>query len=132
VSLAILRRRGWIGRARPADDVLRLAPDTILARGRCRASTLGRAAHAARRPPSALSGCSSSVHAPLGHRHARGRRCRAGGLGVGLRGEQVAFIVGSMRRPRRRSWRDASARPARRGRGRRLARTWIGAASCLV
>ena len=137
VSLAILRRRGWIGSARPADDVLRLAPDTILARGPLPGLDLSVARRMLRVGlPSALSGLFFvEVYTRLSAIVTRaGGDAAQAGLGVGLRGEQVAFIVGSGCAA------AASSLVARRlGAGRPDAAaaaawraTWIGAASCLV
>ncbi len=136
-SLAILRRRRWIGRARPSDDVLRLAPDTILARGSLPGLDLSIARRMLRvGVPSALSGLFFvEVYTRLCAIVTRaGGDAAQAGLGVGLRGEQVAFIVGSGCAA------AASSLVARRlGAGRPDAAasaawraTWIGAASCLV
>jgi len=137
VSLAILRRRGWIGRDRPADDELRLAPDTILARGPLPGLDLSVARRMLRvGVPSALSGLFFvEVYTRLSAIVTRaGGDAAQAGLGVGLRGEQVAFIVGSGCAA------AASSIVARRlGAGRPDAAaaaawraTWIGAAACLV
>jgi putative MATE family efflux protein len=97
VSWRALSRRGWIGAARPPDEEIRLAPSTPLRPGPIPGLDLSVARRFARIGlPTAAAGLAFvGVYLLLSHvvTEAGGDAAQAG-LGAGLKGEQVAYVVG--------------------------------------
>jgi putative MATE family efflux protein len=95
-SLGILRRRGWLDGSRPSDDALRLHHDTPLSRGPFPGLDLsvGRRAVRVGAPHFAQNIFFVAMYFVLSRVvvEAGGDAAQAG-LGLGLRGEQVAFVV---------------------------------------
>lgn len=98
VSATLLARRGHLKAARPADERLRLDPRTPLARGPLPALDLAVAGRLLRvgLPPAINGLFFVFVYLKLSHivTDVGGDAAQAG-LGVGLRGEQVAFLITS-------------------------------------
>ena len=97
VSWRALARRGWISAARPPDDEVRLAPTTPLAPGPLPGLDLSVARRFARigAPTAAGSLLFVVVYLLLSHVVTRaGGDAAQAGLGAGLKGEQVAYVVG--------------------------------------
>jgi len=97
-SLVLLRRQGHLSRRRPSDDVLRLDPTTPLRPGRVPGLDLAIGRRLARIGlPACVNGLFFvAVYLFLSNvvMEAGGDDAQAG-LGVGLRGEQLAFVVGA-------------------------------------
>ncbi len=96
VSLALLSRHGFLSRVRPADDELRLHEATPLARGPLPGLDLSVARRMARvGVPTVASGllfCGIYLAISRTVTHAGGDSAQAG-LGVGIRGEGVAYVL---------------------------------------
>lgn len=98
VSLAVLRRFRYVGGARPSDDELRLDPATPLLPGPVPAFDLSVLFRVVRVGlPVAASGIVFvGIYLVVSrYVHAAGGDAALAALGVGLRGEQFAFVVGS-------------------------------------
>jgi Na+-driven multidrug efflux pump len=97
VSWRALSRRGWIAAARPPDEEIRLAPTTPLAPGPLPGLDLSVARRFARvgAPTAAAGLLFVGVYLVLSNvvTSAGGDAAQAG-LGAGLKGEQVAYVVG--------------------------------------
>ena len=97
VSWRALSRRGWIGAERPSDEEIRLAPTTPLAAGPIPGLDLSIARRFVRiGVPTATAGLLFvGVYLLLSHVVTRaGGDAAQAGLGAGLKGEQVAYVVG--------------------------------------
>ena len=97
VSWRALARRGWLSSARPPDDEIRLAPSTPLKPGPIPGLDLSVARRFARvgLPTAAAGLLFVGVYLFLSHivTQAGGDAAQAG-LGAGIKGEQVAYVIG--------------------------------------